>query len=64
MPGPESVTLRFDPAGRAPRRYVFEPVAEPAKPDWRLSEQTWTGEEWRQVGGEYVDDISIDDGRE
>jgi len=60
----DAVTLRWDPAGRAPRRLRFEPREYAVGGDWERIEQTWTGEEWRTVGSEIVESVTVIDGRE
>jgi len=62
----DAVTLRWDPAGRAPRRLRFEPRDYATEGDWERIEEVWTGDErgWRTVGSEIVQSVVIEDGRE
>ena len=53
----DAATLRFDPAGRAPRRLRFEPRADG---DWERREEVWNGCRWRGVGSERVDDLAVE----
>jgi hypothetical protein len=56
----DAITLQYQPSGRAARRLVFEPRDAGG---YECIEQVWSGcGYWRDVGGEPVERVTIDDG--
>jgi len=61
----DTLTVKWDPTGRAPRRLRFEPRDAPGGA-WKRIEEVYSGDEcgWRPVGSELVESVVIEDGRE
>lgn len=56
----DAVVVTYQPAGRAPRRLVFEPRSGDG-PDWqRVEEVRDHNGEWREVGSELVERVDVE----
>jgi len=54
----DAVIVRWNPAGRAARRFVFEPRSDG---NWTRSEQVRDhADDWREVGSEVVESIGFE----
>lgn len=48
--------IRWDPEGRSPRKFSFRPAD---MGHWRRVELVWNGCQWREVGWDRVENVSI-----